>query len=116
MIGKNILEIRKRRGLTLTEVANRAGVAKSYLSNIERNVNQNPSIQVVERIALVLNVDLKTLVASETNHDFASSKLDAEWMKLIHELKESGNGKERIQEFKTLLEFIKWQNEQGGDK
>ena len=37
MIGKNILRIRKGRALSLTELAERANIAKSYLSNIERN-------------------------------------------------------------------------------
>ena len=45
MIGKNIYWLRKEKGLTLSELAERANVAKSYLSNIERDINQNPSIQ-----------------------------------------------------------------------
>ena len=44
MIGKNIYWLRKEKGLTLSELAERANIAKSYLSNIERNINQNPSI------------------------------------------------------------------------
>lgn len=39
MLGKNIYQFRKKRGLTLSELAERAGVSKSYLSNIERNIN-----------------------------------------------------------------------------
>ena len=49
MIGKNIYLLRKEKGLTLSELAERANIAKSYLSNIERNINQNPSIQIVEK-------------------------------------------------------------------
>lgn len=33
------LSISKKKGLTLSELAERAGVSKSYLSNIERNIN-----------------------------------------------------------------------------
>ena len=54
MIGKNIYLLRKEKGLTLSELAERANIAKSYLSNMERNINQNPSIQIVEKIAQVL--------------------------------------------------------------
>ena len=43
MIGKNIAEIRKKRGYTLSELAELANISKSYLSNIERNINKNPS-------------------------------------------------------------------------
>ena len=107
MIGKNIYEIRKRRGLTLSELAGRANISKSYLSNIERNLNRNPSIQVMGKIALVLDVDLKMLLRTDTNKE--EEKLpDKEWIDLVSELKESGIEKE---EYKTLIEFIKWQNQ-----
>ena len=49
MIGKNIAEIRKRRGYTLSELAGLANISKSYLSNIERNINTNPSLQVMNK-------------------------------------------------------------------
>jgi XRE family transcriptional regulator of biofilm formation len=107
MIGKNIYEIRKRRGLTLSELAGRANISKSYLSNIERNLNRNPSIQVMGKIALVLDVDLKMLLRTGTNEE--EEKLpDKEWIELVSELKELGIEK---QEYKTLIEFIKWQNQ-----
>jgi XRE family transcriptional regulator of biofilm formation len=107
VIGKNIYEIRKRRGLTLSELAGRANISKSYLSNIERNLNRNPSIQVMGKIALVLDVDLKMLLRTGTNEE--EEKLpDKEWIELVSELKELGIEK---QEYKTLIEFIKWQNQ-----
>ncbi|MBP3038596.1 helix-turn-helix transcriptional regulator [Bacillaceae bacterium Marseille-Q3522] len=109
MIGKNILEIRKQRGLTLSEVAERACIAKSYLSNIERNINKNPSIHVIRKIALVLEVDVETLLKTEKTK--GSKKIDAEWIEFFSELKEAGIEKQQIQEFKTLLEFIKWRQE-----
>ncbi|MFK4998285.1 helix-turn-helix domain-containing protein [Bacillus sp. N9] len=101
------MKIRINKNLTLTEVANRARIAKSYLSNIERNINQNPSIHIVEKIANVLNVDVKTLIQADSNWE----KEEPEWVEFINELKKVGNGKERIHEMKILLEFIKWQNE-----
>lgn len=109
MIGKNIYEYRMRRGLTLSELAERANISKSYLSNIERNINQNPSIQVIKKIAFVLNVDLKNLLNSDTyQEDYLPS--DKEWIDFTNELKEYGIGKEELKEYKTLIEFIKWQN------
>ncbi|MBS4205808.1 XRE family transcriptional regulator [Lederbergia citrea] len=116
MIGKNIYEIRKRRGFTLTELADRAGIAKSYLSNIERNVNKNPSINVVEKIALVLGVEMKALLISDANSETQPQPLDEEWVDFVHELKDSGVEKDQIQEYKTLLEFIKWQKKRDGGK
>jgi XRE family transcriptional regulator of biofilm formation len=108
MIGKNINEIRKRRGLTLSELAERANISKSYLSNIERNLNRNPSIHVMGKIALVLDVDLKMLLKTEITKEEEQQLPDKEWMELVYEIKESGIEK---QEYKTLIEFIKWQNQ-----
>jgi XRE family transcriptional regulator, master regulator for biofilm formation len=112
MIGKNIYEIRKRRGLTLTELAERAGIAKSYLSNIERNLNKNPSINVIEKISSVLDVDLKELLGSGSNE--IETQLDSEWVEFVRELRDSGVEKDQIQEYKMLLDFIKWQNTRQG--
>jgi XRE family transcriptional regulator of biofilm formation len=69
MIGKNIAKIRERRGYTLSELAELTNISKSYLSNIERNLNKNPSLQIMLKIATVLNVDLETLLKTDTDED-----------------------------------------------
>ena len=107
MIGKNIQEIRKRKGMTLTQLAANAGISKSYLSNIERGVNQNPSIEVLKRLALVLNVDLKTLLKIDEERDRAEN-LNDELIDLIGELKTSVIEKEDMEEYRALIEYIKW--------
>lgn len=112
MIGKNIRAIRKQQRLTLSELAERAGIAKSYLSNIERNINQNPSIQVLEKIADVLKVDIHALIDTETETETEKEeKPEEEWMDFIKELQDSGIEKEDLKEYKTVIEFIKWQNQ-----
>ncbi|WP_307720098.1 helix-turn-helix domain-containing protein [Paenibacillus alginolyticus] len=110
MIGQNISSIRKQRGYTLSELSERTGISKSYLSNIERNLKQNPSIHVMEKIALVLKVDLKTLLKIAADVE-TNQQLDQEWMDFISDLKQSGIDKERIHEFKILIEFMKWNND-----
>lgn len=114
MIGKNIKRIRKKRGLTLTELASRAGIAKSYLSNIERNLNKNPSLNVIDKIAAVLEVDLNTLVGPTINLENKPQELSEEWIELINDLKKSGIEKEQVQEYRKFLEFIKWKKDQEG--
>lgn len=109
MIGKNIYEFRKKRGFTLSELAEKAGVSKSYLSNIERSINQNPSIQVLEKLALVLEVDLKTLLGTVKNLEELEG-VDSEWLDFVHELRKAGVGKEQLREYRILLDFIRWQN------
>jgi XRE family transcriptional regulator, master regulator for biofilm formation len=108
MIGKNIFSIRKRKGLTLSELAERANVSKSYLSNIERSLNKNPSINVLERIAQVLDVDLQALLIGTT---LEQELPDQEVIELANELLDLGVEKERIDEFKSVIEFIKWKHQ-----
>jgi XRE family transcriptional regulator of biofilm formation len=111
MLGAKIYEIRKQRGYTLSDLAKKAGISKSYLSNIERNLNKNPSIQVLKNISNVLGVDLVSLIQNETiMEDLLPNK---ELIELANELKESGI---EFQDYKTLIEFIKWQNLQGNNK
>lgn len=110
MIGENITKIRKSRGYTLSELAELSNVSKSYLSNIERDINKNPSVQVIQKVANVLRVDLVTLIMgkeSSENHTI----FEKEWLDFLNELKELGINKYQIREYKTLIEFIKWQNE-----
>lgn len=107
MIGKRIKELRMEKGLSLSELAERAGVAKSYLSSIERDIQSNPSIQFLHKIANVLNINAEELMSdpeieSNTEHE----KLDREWLELAREAMESGISTE---EFREFLEFQKWQ-------
>lgn len=114
MIGRNIHEIRKKKGLTLSELAERANISKSYLSNIERSLNKNPSIYIIKKLAVVLNIDIKELLTDLKEE--TQQQLEEEWIDFIYELKESGAEKEQIHEYRTLIEFIKWKNEQLGEK
>lgn len=108
MIGGNIQKIRMMKGLTLSELAERAKISKSYLSNIERNLNQNPSIQIVEKIARVLGVDFRTLLGSKSISPLSSEN---EWIDFVNELRELGVDKEQLEAYKTVIEFAKWQKE-----
>ncbi len=110
MIGENISTIRKQRGYTLSELAEQAKISKSYLSNIERNLNKNPSLQIMHRISQVLNVDIKTLL-NTGNEEASCLTLEKEWVDFVFELKELGLQKDQIQQYKPLIEFIKWKNE-----
>lgn len=105
MIGEKIKLYRNRMGLSLTELAKRAGVAKSYLSSIERNQQANPSIQFLEKIAAVLKVPMDVFI-HEDEFGERESHLDPEWEALIEEAMRSGITKEDFEEF---LEFRKWQ-------
>lgn len=101
MIGDRVKRIRTEKKLSMTELAEKAGVAKSYLSSLERNIQTNPSIQFLEKIASVLNVPLDVLL-HDTPNDFP---LDQDWASLVKEAMESGVSKDQFREF---IEYNKW--------
>lgn len=104
MIGQRIKEYRMQKKLSLSELADRAGVAKSYLSSIERNLQSNPSIQFLEKVSSVLGVSVNTLLHEE-DHENKIEELDTDWTQLVQEAMKSGVSK---QEFKEFLEFNRW--------
>jgi XRE family transcriptional regulator, master regulator for biofilm formation len=102
MIGERIKKLRLQHGMSLTELAERAGIAKSYISSIERQLQSNPSIQVLEKIANVFNTTAENLLKG--NDDLAPV-IDSEWMKILQEAINSGIPKEELIKF---IEFNKF--------
>lgn len=62
--GKRIRELRARSGVSQELLANRAGLDRSYISDVECG-NRNISIVNIEKIAHALNVSIEYLFASE---------------------------------------------------
>src|SRR5687767_11654892 len=63
-LGTRIRSLRQARHLTLREVADRAGVTESFLSQVERDVT-SPSIATVHRVARALGLSIAQLFAEE---------------------------------------------------
>lgn len=103
MIGKRVQQLRKEQGMSLTELAERAGVAKSYISSLERDIQKNPSILFLEKIAAVLKVPVERLIDPETA--VKDEQLDHEWYDIVKEAMASGVDKQQFREF---LDFNKW--------
>ncbi|WP_404468886.1 helix-turn-helix domain-containing protein [Sutcliffiella horikoshii] len=104
MIGERIKKYREQRKMSMSELAERAGVAKSYLSSIERNLQSNPSVQFLEKVSTVLGVSMNTLLHDEDDVQ-SKDNLDREWATLVREAMDSGVTKDQFKEF---LEFNKW--------
>ncbi|MFC0216477.1 helix-turn-helix domain-containing protein [Paenibacillus chartarius] len=112
MIGKRIRELREQKRMSLSELAAKADVAKSYLSNMERDIQKNPSIQFIEKIAAALDVSMDLILHGEEQGE-APEELDQQWQELVREAMSSGVTKEQFREF---LEFNKWKMNQGSGK
>jgi transcriptional regulator with XRE-family HTH domain len=61
-VGSQVRALRKRRGWSLTDAAERFGIGRSTLAKIESG-NMSPTIGLLQKIALGLEVDLTALVS-----------------------------------------------------
>lgn len=61
ILGRNVREARKRKGLSQEQLALEADMKRSYLSDLERGT-RNPSVRAVERLAAALGVEPWTLL------------------------------------------------------
>ena len=60
-LGRNLRRLRDEKGLSQEAFAHEAGIHRTYISDIERGA-RNPTITVVEKIALALGVTAAALV------------------------------------------------------
>lgn len=78
-IGARIRRLRKEKDLTLTELATRARVSKSYLSTVENGTGSRPGAAVLHKLAVTLGVTLADLlgrsIQSDTQHEIPESLL-----------------------------------------
>jgi transcriptional regulator with XRE-family HTH domain len=63
---ENLRNIRKSMGLTQDQLGERAGISAKHLGEIERG-NASPSLEVVEKLAHGLRVDLLVLVGDDVS-------------------------------------------------
>ena len=61
LVGRNTARIRKERGLTQEQLAERSGLSQQYLSGLERG-RRNPTIVTLFEIAAALGVSHVDLV------------------------------------------------------
>jgi transcriptional regulator with XRE-family HTH domain len=57
----NLKTLRQAKGMSQEELAHRAGIDRTYISSLERNV-YNASIDVVDRLASALEVEAADLL------------------------------------------------------
>jgi transcriptional regulator with XRE-family HTH domain len=66
-LGRHIREARLARNLTLPQLAEQTGLSRSYLSNVERNIN-SPTISTLRTILDALGVSLAQLFRTVEGH------------------------------------------------
>jgi transcriptional regulator with XRE-family HTH domain len=90
-LGKKIREVRKQRGLTQAELAEKAGISVNFIGKVERGIH-SPSVTTIERIAEALNVKVSALF------DFPEEipKKEYEIKELIRVLRDGNSSKIKI--------------------
>ena len=61
-LAQNLRRLRTERGWSQEEYADRAGIHRTYISDIERGA-RNPTIMIVEKLAQALDVKAAELIA-----------------------------------------------------
>jgi len=65
MLGDNIRKIRKIKNISINNLSKITGVSLGYISDLENNKAQNPTIEKLKTIALALSVEVEDFFKSE---------------------------------------------------
>ncbi|PEZ83303.1 MULTISPECIES: helix-turn-helix domain-containing protein [Bacillaceae] len=94
MIGYRVKSLREERKMSISELSTKSGVAKSYISSLERNLQTNPTILVLEKIAKILCIKVDALLNEQ-----ADKSMDEEWMEIMQDVMGAGISKKEMREF-----------------
>ncbi|MDT0161376.1 MULTISPECIES: helix-turn-helix transcriptional regulator [Bacillus] len=102
-VGLSLRKIRIERGYSLGRLAKEANVSKSYISEIERGLHNNPSISFLKKISDSLNTSLDVLMRISVSEH--KETLDKEWAQLINQAIDNGIKKEDLQDLRNNRVF-----------
>jgi XRE family transcriptional regulator, master regulator for biofilm formation len=112
MIGKKIKRLRQQKGYSITELGKLADVSKSYLSQLERGLQTNPSLQFLVKVSKPLDTSIDLLLQESKANKCRNIDLDEEWKVLIRQAIEDGLRKEDFHEYRKYMKFQEWMREQ----
>lgn len=69
LIAEAVRTIRDSRGMSQSELARRAGLAKATISDLESNVERSPGLDTLSKVADALDVHLATLIGIDVEGD-----------------------------------------------
>ena len=103
-LGKTIQRLRKAYNLSLSELAEQSGVAKSIISQIERN-ETNPTLATIWRLSQALDVSIERVLATGDEEPFIEVSSRADTPSLMSE-----DGKVRLAIIGWIktVEWLQW--------
>ena len=88
-VGEKIFELRKRKGLTLEQLANKANCSKSYVWELENRNPPRPSAEKLSSLAAALGVTIDYFVGGEVNEEDSTDRMFyREYCQMSPEVKE----------------------------
>jgi XRE family transcriptional regulator, master regulator for biofilm formation len=108
MDGKKLQRLRSEKGYSITKLSLLTGISKSYLSLLEREIQTNPSLDILEKIAYALKVDVEYLVKNPNNTFLNNNGKGpgGNKLKVEIELNEDQLSPQKIKQIKDLLDAI----------
>lgn len=103
-LGKTIQRLRKAYNLSLSELSEQSGVAKSIISQIERN-ETNPTLATIWRLSQALDVSIERVLATGEDEPFFEKLTRGDTPKLV-----SDDGKVRLSIIGWIktVEWLQW--------
>jgi len=103
-LGKTIQRLRKAYNLSLSELAEQSGVAKSIISQIERN-ETNPTLATIWRLSQALDISIERVLSSGEEEAFIEKTTRADTPILVSE-----DGKLRLAIIGWIktVEWLQW--------
>jgi XRE family transcriptional regulator, regulator of sulfur utilization len=103
-LGKTVQRLRKAYNLSLSELAEQSGVAKSIISQIERN-ETNPTLATIWRISQALDVSIERVLATADDEPFIEKSTRADTPILV-----SDDGRMRLAIIGWIktFEWLQW--------
>jgi transcriptional regulator with XRE-family HTH domain len=103
-LGKTIQRLRKAYNLSLSELAEQSGVAKSIISQIERN-ETNPTLATIWRLSQALDISIERVLAAHDEEPFVEVTQRADTPML---LSEDGKIKLAVIGWIRTVEWLQW--------
>jgi transcriptional regulator with XRE-family HTH domain len=103
-LGKTIQRLRKAYNLSLSELAEQSGVAKSIISQIERN-ETNPTLATIWRLSQALDISIDRVLASAEDEPFIEKSTRADTPVIISE---DGKCRLAVIGWVKTIEWLQW--------
>jgi transcriptional regulator with XRE-family HTH domain len=102
-LASKLNELRQRAGKSLQEVATAVGVSKTHIWALEKGKSENPSLDLVNKLASLFNVPTDYLLGTSVKSTWAG---EAEAVQFLRKFQQLGVEEQRALQL-TLEAFLK---------